>query len=182
MITIETWNFMPQRGIIAKIHSSPDGGPFMLFDAIDRRILAILQEAAETPITEIAERVGLSTSPCWRRIKRMEEAGLIVRRVVLIDREKANVGMSVFVTIRAPSHSVEWSEAFGRVVRDIPEIIAAHRLAGEADYLLHVVVPSIRDYDQVYKRMISKLEFRDVSSLVSMEEMKSTTALPLDYL
>jgi len=154
----------------------------LTFDTIDRRILAILQDAAETPIAEIADRVGLSTSPCWRRIKRMEDAGLIAARVVLVDREKANVGMSVFVTIRAPSHSAEWSEAFGKVVRDIPEIIAAHRLAGEADYLLHVVVPSIRDYDHVYKRMISKLEFRDVSSFVSMEEMKSTTALPLDYL
>lgn len=153
-----------------------------MYDATDRRILAILQEQADTPVSSIADQVGLSTSPCWRRIKRMEEAGLIARRVVLVDRERANVGMSVFVTIRAPSHSADWSESFGRVVRDIPEIIAAHRLAGEADYLLHVVVPSIKDYDQVYKRMIAKLEFRDVSSFVSMEEMKSTTALPLDYL
>jgi len=152
------------------------------YDSIDRRILAILQERADTPIAEIAERVGLSVSPCWRRIKRMEDAGLIAGRVVLLDRSAANVGMSIFVTIQAPSHSIEWSEAFGRVVRDIPEIVAAHRLAGEADYLLHVVVPSIQEYDQVYKRMIARLEFRDVSSFVSMEEMKATTALPLDYL
>lgn len=112
----------------------------------------------------------------------MEEAGLIARRVVLSDRERAGVGTSVFVTVRASSHSAEWSEAFGKVVGDIPEIVAVHRLAGEADHLLRVVVPSIRECDQVHKRMIAKLEFRDVSSFVSMEEMKATTSLPLGCL
>jgi Lrp/AsnC family transcriptional regulator len=153
-----------------------------LFDAIDRRILALLQVDSDMPVAEIAAKVGLSTSPCWRRIKRMEEKGLITRHVALVDRALANVGMSIFVSIRAPSHSVEWSEAFGQVINDIPEIVEAYRLAGETDYLLRVVVPSIQVYDQVYKRMIARLEFRDISSSISMEDMKYTTAVPLDYL
>jgi Lrp/AsnC family transcriptional regulator len=153
-----------------------------VFDAIDRRILALLQVDSDMPIAEIATKVGLSTSPCWRRIKRMEEKGLITRHVALVSRKMANVEMSIFVSIRAPSHSVEWSEAFGQVINDIPEIVEAYRLAGETDYLLRVVVPSIQVYDQVYKRMIARLEFRDISSSISMEDMKYTTAVPLDYL
>lgn len=153
-----------------------------MFDEFDRRILRILQTDGERPVAEIADEVGLSTSPCWRRIKRMEESGLIARRVALVDRRKANVPMTIFVSVRAPSHSIEWSEAFRQTIAAFPEIMEAYRLAGETDYLLRVVVPSVEIYDQVYKRLISKLEFRDISSSISMEEMKFTTAVPLDYL
>ena len=153
-----------------------------MYDSTDRRILKILQADADVPVAEIAEQVGLSTSPCWRRIKRMEEAGLIAKRVVLVDRKLANLPMTVFVSVRAARHSSDWSDAFRRAISEIPEIVEAFRLAGETDYMLRVVVPSVEIYDQVYKRLISKLEFRDLSSSISMEELKFTTAVPLDYL
>lgn len=153
-----------------------------MFDRTDRRILSILQSDGETSVAAIAERVGLSSSPCWRRIKRMEEAGLIARRVVLVDRRLANVPMTIFVSVRAPRHSLDWSQSFREVIADVPEIVEAYRLAGETDYLLRVVVPSIEVYDEVYKRLIARLEFRDVSSSIAMEELKFTTAVPLDYL
>ena len=153
-----------------------------MFDSTDRQILNILQTDGDTPVADIADRVGLSTSPCWRRIKRMEETGLIAKRVVLVDRRLAKVPVTIFVSVRAPSHSVEWSESFRRVIAEFSEIVEAFRLTGETDYLLRVIVPSIEVYDQVYKRLIAKLEFRDISSSISMEEMKFTTAVPLDYL
>ena len=153
-----------------------------MFDSTDRRILNILQNDGQAAVADIAERVGLSVSPCWRRIKRMEESGLIAKRVVLVDRRQANVPMTIFVSVRAPRHSIEWSEVFRQLIAGIPEIVEAFRLAGETDYLLRLVVPSIDVYDQVYKRMISSLEFRDIISSISMEEMKFTTAVPLDYL
>jgi Lrp/AsnC family transcriptional regulator len=153
-----------------------------MFDSTDRRILNILQHDGEAPVAEIAERVGLSTSPCWRRIKRMEETGLIAKRVVLVDRRLANVPMTIFVSVRAPRHSLDWSEAFRQAIGEFPEIVEAFRLAGETDYLLRLVVPSIEVYDQVYKRLIAMLEFRTVSASISMEELKFTTAVPLDYL
>jgi Lrp/AsnC family transcriptional regulator len=153
-----------------------------MFDSTDRRILNILQNDGEAPVADIAERVGLSTSPCWRRIKRMEETGLIAKRVVLVDRRLANVPMTIFVSVRAPRHSIDWSEAFRQAISEFPEIVEAFRLAGDTDYLLRVVVPSIEVYDQVYKRLIAKLEFRSVSASISMEELKFTTAVPLDYL
>ena len=153
-----------------------------VYDSIDRRILTLLQLDAEMPVAEIADKVGLSTSPCWRRIKRMEETGLIARRVALVDRRLANLPMTIFVSVRAPRHSIDWSDAFRRAIAEVPEIVEAFRLAGETDYLLRVVVPSIEVYDEVYKRLITKLEFRDISSSISMEEMKFTTAVPLDYL
>jgi len=153
-----------------------------MYDDIDRRILNILQVDAAMPVAEIAEKVGLSTSPCWRRIKRMEETGLIAKRVVLVDRRLANLPRTIFVSVRAPRHSIDWSESFRQAIVEFPEIVEAFRLAGETDYLLRVVVPSVEVYDQVYKRLITKLEFRDISSSISMEEMKFTTAVPLDYL
>jgi len=153
-----------------------------MYDDTDRRILKILQVDAAMPVAEIAEKVGLSTSPCWRRIKRMEETGLIAKRVVLVDRRLANLPMTIFVSVRAPRHSIDWSESFRQAIVEFPEIVEAFRLAGETDYLLRVVVPSVEVYDQVYKRLITKLEFRDISSSISMEEMKFTTAVPLDYL
>jgi Lrp/AsnC family transcriptional regulator len=151
-------------------------------DAIDRKILDILQADATVAVATIAEQVGLSTAPCWRRIKKLEDDGVIRRRVALIDRRKANVPMTLFVSVRTTRHAVQWLEDFRRVIADIPEIVEAWRLTGEVDYLLRIVVPDVDAYDAVYKRLISRLEFADVSSAIAMEEMKFTTAIPTDYL
>ncbi len=130
----------------------------------------------------IAERVGLSTAPCWRRIRRLEDDGVIVRRVALLNRRKTNVPMTVFASVKAPRHAVEWLQAFRRAIADIPEIVEAWRLTGEADYLLRIVVPDVETYDAVYQRLIGKLEFSDISSAIAMEEMKYTTAIPTNYI
>jgi Lrp/AsnC family transcriptional regulator len=151
-------------------------------DAIDRKILDILQVDATVPVAAIAERVGLSAAPCWRRIKRMEDDGVIKRRVALVDRRKAKVPMTLFVSVRTTRHAVQWVEDFRRVISDISEIVEAWRLTGEVDYLLRIVVPDVDAYDAVYKRLINRLEFADVSSAIAMEEMKYTTAIPTDYL
>jgi Lrp/AsnC family transcriptional regulator len=151
-------------------------------DAIDRKILDILQADATVPVATIAEKVGLSAAPCWRRIKRMEDDGVIRRRVALIDRRKANVPMTLFVSVRTTRHAVKWLEDFRRVISDIPEIVEAWRLTGDIDYLLRIVVPDVDTYDTVYKRLINRLEFADISSAIAMEEMKYTTAIPTNYL
>ncbi len=150
-------------------------------DAIDRKILTCLQEDATQPLAELAERVGISASPCWRRIRRMEEAGLIRARVALLDAEKMNVGVTVFVSIRTDRHSMEWAESFTRAVSTLPEVQELHRMSGSVDYLLRVVVPDIAAYDAVYKRIIALAELRDVTSSFSMERIKYTTALPVAY-
>ncbi len=151
-------------------------------DAIDRKILDILQADATVPVAAIADRVGLSAAPCWRRIKRMEEEGVIKRRVALVDRRKANVPMTLFVSVRTTRHAGQWLDDFRRVISDIPEIVEAWRLTGEVDYLLRIVVPDVDTYDVVYKRLINRLEFADISSAIAMEELKYTTAIPTDYL
>jgi Lrp/AsnC family transcriptional regulator len=133
-------------------------------------------------VATIAERVGLSTAPCWRRIRRLEDDGVIVRRVALLNRRKTNVPMTVFASVKAPRHAVEWLQAFRRAIADIPEIVEAWRLTGEADYLLRIVVPDVETYDAVYQRLIGKLEFSDISSAIAMEEMKYTTAIPTNYI
>jgi len=151
-------------------------------DANDRKIIDILQADATVAVATIAEQVGLSAAPCWRRIKRLEDDGVIKRRVALIDRRKANVPMTLFVSVRTTRHAVQWLEDFRRVITDIPEIVEAWRLTGEVDYLLRIVVPDVDAYDAVYKRLINRLEFADISSAIAMEEMKYTTAIPTDYL
>jgi len=151
-------------------------------DAIDRKILDILQADATVPVAAIADKVGLSAAPCWRRIKRMEDDGVIRRRVALVDRRKANVPMTLFVSVRTTRHAVQWLEDFRRVISDISEIVEAWRLTGDIDYLLRIVVPDVDAYDAVYKRLINRLEFADISSAIAMEEMKYTTAIPTDYL
>ena len=150
-------------------------------DPKDLRILEILQRDAMTPVTEIAERVGLSTTPCWRRIQKLEAEGVIRRRVALLDPAALNVPVSVFVALRTSRHSAEWLEQFRQALEGIPEVVEAYRMSGEIDYLLRVVVPDIAGYDAVYKRLIERIELADVTSSFSMEEMKHTTALPLDY-
>jgi Lrp/AsnC family transcriptional regulator len=153
-----------------------------ILDVIDRKILDILQADASVSISTIAEMVGMSTAPCWRRIKRLEEDGVITRRVALLSRRKTNVPMTVFVSVKAPRHAVEWLEKFRRLIVGIPEIVEAWRLTGEADYQLRIVVPDIETYDLVYQRMISRVEFSNISSAIAMEEMKYTTAIPTNYI
>ena len=150
-------------------------------DQIDKKILACLQTDATTPVAEIAERVGLSTTPCWRRIQKLEEAGVIRARVALLDGTKLNVGVTVFVAIRTNEHNAAWLERFSKAVIEIPEVVEFYRMSGEIDYLLRVVVPDIAAYDAVYKRLIERVSLFDVSSSFAMEELKYTTALPLDY-
>lgn len=154
----------------------------LTFDHIDQKILAILQIDSDTPVSEISNAVGLSVTPCWRRIKRMEEAGIIKKRVVLVDQWRANVPLTIFIEITTPRHEINWLRDFRTLIDEIPEIVEAYRLAGSVDYVLKVVVPDIGSYDAVYKKMIERLEFTQVTSMISMEELKFTTAIPTQYL
>ena len=150
-------------------------------DKIDRKILALLQKDATTPVAEIGRKVGLSTTPCWRRIQKMEEDGVIKGRVAVLDPAKVNAGVTVFVSIRTNSHSTEWLKRFSEVIVEFPEVVEFYRMSGDVDYLLRVVVPDIAAYDAFYKRMIARIEIRDVSSAFAMEQIKYTTELPLDF-
>jgi len=150
-------------------------------DAIDRKLLKLLQENAETPVASLAEAVNLSPTPCWRRIQRLREAGVITRNVALLDPRKINLGVTAFVAVRTSQHSQKWFEAFNAAVIDIPEVVEFYRMSGDVDYLLRVVVPDIAAYDSVYRRLIKCSDLFDVSTSFAMEEIKFTTALPLDY-
>lgn len=150
-------------------------------DRIDKRILDLLQRDATLSIAEIGAAVNLSTTPCWRRIQNLEKCGVIQGRVALLDRDQLNLPVDVFVAIRTSRHDAEWLEQFADVVTAIPEIVEIHRMAGQVDYLLRVVVPDISAYDRVYRRIIDGIEIADVSSTFAMERIKSTTVLPLDY-
>ncbi|MFN3511340.1 MAG: Lrp/AsnC family transcriptional regulator [Tsuneonella troitsensis] len=151
----------------------------MELDSIDWAILAVLQENAALPIQAVGERVGLSTNPCWRRIKRLEEAGVIARRVAVLDPTKVGLPTTVFVAIRTARHDPEWLATFAAGVAAIPEITECHRMAGEVDYLLKLSVRDIAHYDRIYQRLISEVPgLNDVSSTFSMEAMKVSTALP----
>jgi Lrp/AsnC family transcriptional regulator len=152
------------------------------FDEIDQRILGILQIDSNMPIAEIAEQVALSQTPVWRRIKRMEAAGLIRARVALVDQKLANVPMTIFIGVTVPRHAMEWFKRFSALIEDIPEVVEAYRLTGATDYIMKVVVPDIDAYDVVYQRMINEIEFATVNSSISMEELKFTTAVPTKYL
>jgi len=150
-------------------------------DKKDRRILELLQQNALLTAAELAEEVGLTTTPCWRRIQKLEQQGYIKARVALLDRQKMNVGITVFVAVRTSRHSGDWLQRFMAAVQRMPEIVEAHRLSGDTDYMLRIVVPSIAEYDRVYQQLIKELEFFDVSSSFSMEEIKSTTAVPVTH-
>ena len=150
-------------------------------DAIDRKILDILQANADTALNVVAERVNLSPTPCWRRIQKLRSSGVIRKQVALCDPDKLNVGVTVFVSIRTNQHTQAWLERFARGVKEIPEVVEFYRMSGDIDYLLRVVVPDIAGYDAVYKRLIKVAELFDVSSSFAMEQLKYTTALPLGY-
>jgi len=149
-------------------------------DRLDLRILDCLQSDASLSSAEIAERVGLSTTPCWRRIQNLEKAGVVRSRVALLDRERLNLGVDVFVSLRISRHSDEWLEEFTRAIDAFPEVMEFYRLSGDVDYLLRVVVSDIKAFDAFYKRLIRHTDIADVSSSFAMECIKYTTALPLD--
>jgi len=148
-------------------------------DVIDRRILNVLQHDASRSVTEIGEAVGLSTTPCWKRIKRLEQEGVIRARVAILDRDKLDLGVTVIVAIRTASHSENWLATFAEGVARIPEIVELYRMSGDIDYLLKVVARDIADYDRIYRKLTKVADLHDVSSSFAMQEIKSTTALPL---
>lgn len=151
----------------------------ILIDAIDRRILAILQVDATQSVAEIAQQVSISQTPCWKRIKRLERDGFIERRVAILNRDLLDLGVTVMVAIRTARHSEEWLEDFARGVSMIPEVVEFYRMSGEIDYLLKIVVRDIADYDRIYRKLTRVADLHDVSSSFAMQEIKSTTALPL---
>ena len=148
-------------------------------DATDRRILRVLQEDASLAVAEVARRVGLSQSPCWTRIQKLEAEGVITGRVALVDPLKVGVGLTVFVTLEAGDHTPEWLERFAGAVGGMPEVLEVHRMAGETDYLLRVGVADVAAFDAFYKRLIAAAPMRNVTSNFAMERMKFTTAYPV---
>jgi len=150
-------------------------------DKLDKKILEQLQKNGGLTAAELADRIGLSKAPCWRRIKRLEEEGIIKQTVALLDARSVNLGTTVFVTLKTGNHSEAWFEKFVKAVRDIPEVTEIHRMSGDVDYLMRIVVPDIDAYDVVYKRLIASVEFQDVSASFALETIKYTTALPLNY-
>lgn len=148
-------------------------------DAVDRRILAALQRDATLSVNALSEAVGLSPTPCWKRVKRLEEAGVITGRVTLIDRETVGLGVTVFVSIRTAAHDESWLANFAAGVRRLPEVVEFYRMAGEIDYLLKVVCADIADYDRIYKQLIQVAPLHDVSSSFAMEQIKYSTEVPL---
>jgi Lrp/AsnC family transcriptional regulator len=148
-------------------------------DAIDRKILAVLQEDASLSVAEIGSRVGLSSTPCWKRIQRLEADGVILKRVALVDPGKIGLGITVFVSIETGDHSQEWLNRFAEVVGAMPEVMEFYRMAGDVDYMLRVVVADIAGYDAFYKKLIGTVPLKNVTSRFAMEKIKSTTALPI---
>jgi Lrp/AsnC family transcriptional regulator len=150
-------------------------------DRLDRKILELLQKDGALTAAEIADQVGLTKAPCWRRIRNLQETGVIRQTVAVLDAKSLNVGTTVFVTVKAANHTAAWFERFARVVADIPEVVDLYRMSGDVDYLMRVCVPDIETYDEVYKKLIANCDFLDVSASFALETIKSTTALPLNY-
>lgn len=151
----------------------------LVLDPIDRRILRELQRDATVPIADLALHVGLSQTPCWKRVKRLTDAGVIQRRVAILAREKLDLGLAVFVSVKTSRHDQEWLDAFAKAASTMPEVVEFYRLAGDTDYLLKVLVKDIAAYDAFYKRLIAAVPLSDVSSAFAMEQIKYTTALPV---
>jgi Lrp/AsnC family transcriptional regulator len=141
-------------------------------DRLDREILRLIAADASLSLAEIAEKIGLTPTPCWKRIRRMEEAGIINGRIARIDPIKVGLPVSAFVAVETADHSAVWLQRFADVVRDTPEIVDAWRMSGDVDYLLHVVVPDIAAYDAFYRKLIAAVPLRNVTSRFSMERLK----------
>ena len=149
-----------------------------MIDDIDRRILSVLLRDATISMDALSELVHLSRNACWRRVKQMEEAGILKARVALVDPEALGLGLSVFVMIRTASHEPEWLERFEAAVKTLPEILGAHRMSGDLDYVLRVRVASVKDYDRFYQRLIERVPVAEISASFVMDDIKDTTALP----
>lgn len=148
-------------------------------DAIDKKILATLQEDASLSVAEIGQRVGLSSTPCWKRIQKLEADGVIQKRVALVDQVKIGLGITVFVSVETGDHSQEWLAKFADTVSAMPEVMEFYRMAGDVDYMLRVVVADMQSYDSFYKRLIATAPLKNVTSRFAMEKIKSTTLLPI---
>jgi Lrp/AsnC family transcriptional regulator len=153
--------------------------PNRRLDAIDRKILTVLQEDASLSVADIGDRVGLSSTPCWKRIQKLEADGVIQKRVALIDPVKIGLGITVFVSVETGDHSQDWLGRFAETVRGMPEVMEFYRMAGDVDYMLRVVVPDIAGYDTFYKKLIGTVPLKNVTSRFAMEKIKSTTSLPI---
>jgi Lrp/AsnC family transcriptional regulator len=150
-------------------------------DKTDRRILDLLQHNGALTVAEIGDRVGLSKAPCWRRIQRLQETGVIRQIVALLDPKALNVGTTVFVTVKTANHSAAWFNRFVSTLNEIPEVTEIYRMSGDVDYLIRIAVPDIETYDKLYKKLIAAVEFLDVSASFALETIKCSTALPLHY-
>ena len=148
-------------------------------DGTDRKILALLQQDSSLSVAEIGNRVGLSSTPCWKRIQRLEADGVITRRVALVDQDRIGLGITVFVSVETDDHSNDWLSRFADTVGAMPEVMEFYRMAGDVDYMLRVVVPDIQGYDSFYKKLIAAVPLKNVTSRFAMEKIKSTTALPI---
>ena len=148
-------------------------------DETDRQLLELLQQDATLSIAQMAERVHLSPTPCWKRIQKLESSGVITRRVALVDPDSVGVGLSVFVGVEAGEHTPEWLERFSAEVTALPQVIEVYRMAGDVDYMLRVAVADMAEYDAFYKRLIAIAPMKNVTSRFAMERMKHTTAYPL---
>ena len=151
-------------------------------DAIDRTILSILQQDSETPVAQIAEQVGLTSTPCWRRIQKLEANGIISRRVALLQAQTLGLTMTVFVQVKAGNHDGKWLSTFSQHASSFDEVVECYRMSGEYDYLLKVLVTDMACFDHFYKRLVSGIAFSDVTSSFAMEQIKYTTAVPLTHL
>ena len=148
-------------------------------DATDTKILMLLQEDASISIAELAQKVNLSQTPCWKRVQRLEASGVIQKRVALLDPEKVGLGLTVFVSIETADHSGQWLQRFAEFVSAMPEVMELYRMAGDVDYMLRVVVSDMAAYDRFYKRLIEAIPLKNVTSRFAMQRVKSTTAFVL---
>lgn len=149
-------------------------------DEIDRSLLEILQQNATLSIAQMAERVGLSPTPCWKRIQKLEATGIITRRVAIVDPDRVGVGLSVLVSIEAGEHTPDWLDRFSSGIGALPEVMEAYRTAGDIDYVLRVAVADMTEFDAFYKRLIAIAPMKNVTSRFAMERLKHTTAYPLN--
>ena len=149
-------------------------------DNIDKKIIFILQRQADLPLSEISKRVGLSQTPCWNRIKKLEEDGVIEKKVTLINKRKVNLPITVFLMITVRNHNSDWMKKFSEILKKYKNILEAHRITGsQADYIIKIVAGSIEEYDEFQQVLIKNIEFNSMSSGISLQELKSTTILPL---
>ena len=149
---------------------------------IDKKILSILQDNADIPIAELSKKVNLSATPCWARINKLYKQGYIKKKVAVVDRLKINLSVIAFVQVRTKQHSTEWLKKFIKAVSEMDEVIELYRLSGTVDYIFKVLVPSIEKYNEFYKKLTDKIDFFEVTSSFSMEEIKQTSNLPLKYI